>query len=84
MVLPFYDSFIFNNIMSFSSCIPDFSFCSPTFFVEDNNYCRVLLFNKEAPIFEYYSKNKEGFSQVLGWSYVETNPEILKELRKYF
>lgn len=61
-----------------------FEIIGESFFVEDNNYGRVLLFNKEAPIFEYYSKNKEGFSQNLGWSYVETNPEILKELRKYF
>jgi DNA polymerase III alpha subunit len=36
LAVPFYDSFIFMNTMHFCSCIPDFSFCSPTFFIEDN------------------------------------------------
>ena len=35
--IPFYDSFIFNNALTYSICIPDFSFCKPVFFVEDNN-----------------------------------------------
>ncbi len=37
LAIPFYDSFIFNNIMSFSTCVPNFSFTNPTFFTEDNN-----------------------------------------------
>lgn len=36
LVIPFYDSFIYNNIMEFSSCIPRFDFTTPTFFIEDN------------------------------------------------
>lgn len=36
LAIPFYDSFIFMNTMFFCSCVPDFSFCSPTFFIEDN------------------------------------------------
>ena len=36
LAIPFYDSFIFNNAMSFASCTPDFSFADPTFFIEDN------------------------------------------------
>jgi len=36
LVIPFYDSFIFQNLFSFSSCVPDFSFTSPYFFIEDN------------------------------------------------
>lgn len=56
MVVPFYDSFIFNNIMSFSSCIPDFSFCSPTFFVEDNNLPFDSIISKS--ILDYTSEHK--------------------------
>jgi hypothetical protein len=37
LAIPFYDSFIFNNAMSFSSCTPDFSFADPIFFTENNN-----------------------------------------------
>ena len=36
LYIPFYDSFIFMNNYHFCSCIPDFSFCSPTFFTENN------------------------------------------------
>jgi DNA polymerase III alpha subunit len=37
MAVPFYDSFIFKNTMTFSNCIPDFRFTAPTFFIERNN-----------------------------------------------
>tara|TARA_R110000824_G_scaffold235112_2_gene423845 strand:- start:1675 stop:2433 length:759 start_codon:yes stop_codon:yes gene_type:complete len=36
LAIPFYDSFIFQNLFSFSSCVPDFSFTQPYFFIEDN------------------------------------------------
>ena len=36
LAIPFYDSFIFQNLFSFSSCVPDFSFTHPSFFIEDN------------------------------------------------
>ena len=35
--IPFYDSYIFNNLFSFSSCVPNFSFTKPLYFVEWNN-----------------------------------------------
>jgi hypothetical protein len=37
LAIPFYDSFIYNNLMKFSNCTPSFKFCNPTFFVEDNS-----------------------------------------------
>ena len=37
MAIPFYDSFIFNNTMTFDNCVPDFRFTNPTFFIERNN-----------------------------------------------
>lgn len=36
LAIPFYDNFIFKNSFFFSNCIPDFSFCNPIFFIEDN------------------------------------------------
>lgn len=36
LAIPFYDSFIHRNWCYISSCVPDFSFCKPVFFVEDN------------------------------------------------
>ena len=36
LAIPFYDSFIFKNTLHFCSCIPDFSFCKPIFFLESN------------------------------------------------
>jgi len=35
--IPFYDSFLYYNSFYFSNCLPDFSFCAPVFFIEDNN-----------------------------------------------
>jgi len=36
LVIPFYDSFIFNNTMKFSNCTPSFSFAEPSFITESN------------------------------------------------
>lgn len=36
LAIPFYDSFLYQNSFSFASCIPDFSFCKPIFFTENN------------------------------------------------
>ena len=36
LAIPFYDSFIFNNLMSFSTCLLDCNFTSPTLFIEEN------------------------------------------------
>lgn len=36
MAIPFYDSFIFNNNMHLSNCLPDLSVIKPIFFLEDN------------------------------------------------
>ena len=35
--VPFYDSFIHKNLLTYGNCVPDFSFCDPVFFVEKNN-----------------------------------------------
>ena len=37
LCIPFYDSFIFNNLMSFGTCILDAGFTKPIFFIEYND-----------------------------------------------
>jgi len=37
LCIPFYDSYVFKNNLTYSICAPDFSFCDPTYFIEDNN-----------------------------------------------
>ena len=37
LAIPFYDSFIYNNLMKFSNCTPSFKLCDPIFFIEDNS-----------------------------------------------
>jgi len=37
LCIPFYDSYVFKNNLTYSICVPDFSFCNPTYFIEDNN-----------------------------------------------
>ena len=37
LCIPFYDSFIFNNTLKNSLCIPQFNFTKPIFFIEDND-----------------------------------------------
>ena len=59
LYIPFYDSFIFMNNYNFCSCVPDFSFCQPKFFIENNH----LPFDHDLTekIKSYCSSNKYSF-----------------------
>jgi DNA polymerase III alpha subunit len=72
LAVPFYDSFLFANLVSFSNCVPDFSFCKPTFFIENNNlpfdflvkpmvkdYCKENKFPIETVKSIYYNKKTD-------------------------
>lgn len=37
MAIPFYDSYVFKNNLTYSICVPDFNFCRPVYFIENNN-----------------------------------------------
>lgn len=37
LAVPFYDSFIFNNLIKFCNCTPNFDFCKPILFIENNS-----------------------------------------------
>ena len=76
LAIPFYDSFVFNNSLTYSICIPDFSFCKPIFFTEDNNLpfdaivkARVEEFAKKdydiIPAQSIFYENKEDFISYL-------------------
>jgi DNA polymerase III alpha subunit len=56
LAIPFYDSFIFNNLTKFCNCTPSFSFCKPTLFIEDNSLPFDILVTKRVE--EYANKNK--------------------------
>lgn len=77
LCVPFYDSFLFNNTLTFSLCFPDFSFTKPVFFLEDNdipfdylirkkvlNYCKDNKLNTLDTKSVYY-ENKEDFKAYL-------------------
>lgn len=72
MAIPFYDSFIYNNLMKFSNCTPNFDFCKPVFFIENNGlpfdnflsekvseYCRSNDLKTEQTKSIYYKQNKD-------------------------
>ena len=55
--IPFYDSFIFKNVIENYVCVPELDFTTPTFFIEDNG----LPFDKiiEQKIVEYAESKSE-------------------------
>lgn len=54
--VPFYDSFIFNNLLKNFLCTPEIDFCKPTFFLEDNDMpFDKLIKNK---VIDFCEKNK--------------------------
>jgi len=73
LCIPFYDSFIFMNTMHFCSCIPDFSFCDPHFFLE-NNYL---------PFDQHIRDQVIGYCQKSSFNYTETK-SIFYNLREDF
>lgn len=71
MVVPYYDSFLMKNLMSFSSCIPDFSFCKPIFFTEENGLPFEQIYNERlksygeyemTPVKSIYYKDRADFA----------------------
>jgi DNA polymerase-3 subunit alpha len=55
LCIPFYDSFIFNNTLRNSLCIPQFDFTKPIFFIEDNDLPFDSLVKQKA--FSFAEKN---------------------------
>lgn len=82
LAIPFYDSFLCNNVLSFHSCVLDFDFTNPTFFIERNElpfdhliekkvreYCGNYNYDMQDAKSIYY-KNKEDFDAYLTYKIV--------------
>lgn len=82
LCVPFYDSFIFNNLTSFQFCLVDFSFTKPTFFIEENGlpfdflvkdsvieYCKANNFPTQKVKSIFY-KNKKDFDAFLSYKLI--------------
>jgi DNA polymerase III alpha subunit len=52
MVVPYYDSFLFQNLFTFNICVPDFSFAQPIFIKENNGLPYEYAYNRELAKFE--------------------------------
>lgn len=90
LTVPFYDSFIFNNLLKNFLCAPEFNFCSPFFFVEDNEMpfdslirLKVLEFcnnNKYQTLNtkSIYYKNKDDFKSYLTFRCINNRTTLNK------
>jgi DNA polymerase-3 subunit alpha len=77
LCIPFYDSFMFNNTLRNSICVPQFEFTKPTIFLEDNDLPfdliirnKILNFSKENSLDicntkSIYYNNKKDFKSYL-------------------
>lgn len=79
IAIPFYDSFIFNNTMFFSTCTPDLSFTNPTFLIEDNLLPFDHLIKEE--VLAYCHKNK--YETQLSKSIFYSNEEDFSAYQTY-
>jgi DNA polymerase-3 subunit alpha len=71
LCVPFYDSFIFNNLLRGYLCTPQIDFAQPIFFAEDND----MPFDKiiKNKIVEYANKNKHKIINVKSVYYKNKN-----------
>jgi DNA polymerase-3 subunit alpha len=56
IAIPFYDSFIFNNTLKNSICVPQIDFAKPVFFIEQNELPFDLIIKEK--VLSYAKKNK--------------------------
>lgn len=90
LVIPFYDSFIFNNTLKGSVCVPDIEFTKPILFIENNNLpfehivkAKVLNFSKTNNLKtietkSIYYKNKKDFKAYLTFRCINNRSTLNK------
>ena len=71
LCVPFYDSFIFNNLTSFQFCLVDFSFTNPVFFIENNGLPFDSMVRDTA--LEYCKSNGHSYEKVKSIFYKNKN-----------
>jgi len=89
LCVPFYDSFIFKNVLENYTCVPELDFTTPTFFIEENG----LPFDEilKSKVVEYvegkneliktksiYYKNKEDFLAYLTFRCINNRSALEK------
>ena len=89
LTVPFYDSFLYLNKYTDSKCVPDFSYATPTFFLEDNDTLldgdmskRVKDFCKDkyktVRVKSIYYKNRENFGAYLTFRCINKRTNVQK------
>jgi len=90
LVIPFYDSFIFNNTLKGSVCVPDIEFTKPILFIENNNLpfdsivkAKVLNFAKNNNLKtietkSIYYKDKKDFKSYLTFRCINNRSTLNK------
>jgi len=90
LAIPFYDSFIFNNTLKGSVCVPDIEFTKPILFIENNNLpfesivkAKVLNFSKTNNLKtietkSIYYKNKKDFKAYLTFRCINNRSTLNK------
>jgi DNA polymerase-3 subunit alpha len=73
LCVPFYDSFLFKNSMTFSVCFPKFEFTKPVFFIEDNDLPFDYIINKKV---KTYCKENEMQSLAVKSIYYENKDDF--------
>ena len=89
LCVPFYDSFLFKNVLTYNACVPDFSFTDPIFFTEDNGlpfdhliqqkvaeYCEDSYEMKSAK--SIYYENKKDFKSYLTFRCINNRTTLNK------
>lgn len=71
MAIPFYDSFLYQNIMTFNTCTPDLQEFKPTVFIENNELPFDSLLKTKAT--QYASKNSLNTQEVKSIRYYKNS-----------
>jgi DNA polymerase III alpha subunit len=56
LVIPYYDSFLMNNLLTLKTCIPDIEWTQPVFFKERNGLPFESIINKGLEVFKNYEQ----------------------------
>jgi DNA polymerase III alpha subunit len=77
LVIPFYDSFLFQNLLTFKQCVPDFSFTSPVFFLEHNELPFDSILREQVEIYCHHNKYQTQEAQSIYYAAKSDFPAFL-------
>lgn len=73
LAIPFYDSFIHVNSLSFANAIPNFTFTKPTFFIEQNGLALDVILNEKV---KEFANNNNYETQKVKSIYYKNNEDV--------